>query len=157
MTLATKTVEIARAQAGVLEHPPGSNRGPEVDAYLRAAGLDPTQGAYPWCAALVTWCVIEATKIVGGPPAFRGSAGALRLLDLNPGLRLAAPIEPCVFVMDHGQGKGHAGFVLSIDAQDPDILLTLEGNTDAGGSRTGGQAMLRTRRRAEIAGYLRIA
>ena len=157
MTLSDKTIEIARDQVGVTEHPPGSNRGPEVDRYLRSAGLDPAKGAYPWCAALVSWCVLEATKAVGGPPQFRGSAGALRLVELNGNLRLVGPIPGCVFVMDHGAGKGHAGFVLSIDEEDPDLLLTLEGNTDAAGSRTGGQCMIRTRRRDEIHAYLRVA
>lgn len=153
MTLAEQTTEIARAQDGVTEHPPGSNRGEMVDRYLRAVGVDPTQGAYAWCAALVSWCVIEAEKIVGGPALFRGSAGALHLLELNAQLRIDEPIPNCVGVMDHGKGKGHAFFILSIDGE---TLHTFEGNSDAAGSRTGGRALLRTRRRDEVDGLIRI-
>jgi hypothetical protein len=153
VTLAEKTIEIATGEDGEREHPPGSNRGPGVDKYLRAVNLDPTKGAYAWCAALVSWAVYEATKVVGGPPQFKGSAGALRLLELNPGLHIPEPTENCIAVADHGGGKGHAFFILSVNG---DEMATFEGNTDAGGSRTGGQAMYRTRRRDECKGFLRI-
>lgn len=157
MTLAEKAVEIICSQDGVVEHPLGSNRGPEVDRYLRAVGLDPGHAAYAWCAALVSWGVVEAAKAVGGPPRFHTGPGALNLLRLNAALQIEDPEPNCVFVIDHGGGQGHAGVVLRVDAQDPELLDTFEGNTDASGSRTGGQAMFRTRRRDEVAGYVRIA
>jgi hypothetical protein len=154
MTLAEKTIEIALSQKGATEHPPGSNRGPEVDEYLRCVGLDASRGNYPWCAAFVTWCIAEAVKAVGGPPRFRGSASALLLRVLNKPLILPGPAANCVFVMDHGQGKGHTGFVLGIDPHDPTLLHTVEGNTDASGSRTGGQVMVRTRHVADCVCFI---
>ena len=42
----------AKRFAGVTEQPAGSNRGVEVDYFVREAGLDP-KGAYPWCACFV--------------------------------------------------------------------------------------------------------
>jgi hypothetical protein len=35
------TLNVAMSQVGVMEEPPGSNRGPQVDQYLKAVGLDP--------------------------------------------------------------------------------------------------------------------
>lgn len=154
MTLGEKAVQIAITQEGVTEHPPGSNRGPSVDSYLRSVGLDPTHGKFAWCAAFVSWCILAATKVVGGPPQFRGTAGALRLLALNPGLVIPNPEPFCIAVEDHSEGKGHAYFVV---ANDNGVLRTLEGNTDANGSRTGGQVMRRTRLAANCKGFLRIA
>ena len=38
------TLSVALSQVGVMEDPPGSNRGPQVDEYLKSAGLDPSAG-----------------------------------------------------------------------------------------------------------------
>ena len=54
--LAAAALDAARGEIGVREVPPGSNRGPKVDVYLRAVGLDPAAGCYAWCAAFVYWC-----------------------------------------------------------------------------------------------------
>lgn len=45
-------VEWARKHVGVTEHPAGSNRGPEVDAWNKAVGTPPGPMAY-WCGAFV--------------------------------------------------------------------------------------------------------
>jgi hypothetical protein len=47
------------------------------------------------------------------------------------------------FIMDYGKGLGHTGIVVSVEG---DSFTTIEGNTDAGGSRTGGSVCLRSRR-----------
>ena len=61
-----------------------------------------------------------------------------------------------MFVIDHGHGLGHVGFVVELDPTD--MLVTCEGNTNPGGSREGDGVYRRTRRREEInRGYLRIA
>lgn len=51
--MSRKVVEIAAAQVGVSEYPKGSNKGPEVDQYLLAVGIN---FAAAWCAAFVVWC-----------------------------------------------------------------------------------------------------
>lgn len=156
MTVAEKAVEIACSQNGQKETPPGSNRGPMVDVYLRSVGLDPTKGQYAWCAALVSWSVYGATKIVGGPPMFKGSAGALDLYHINKGLWIPGPIENCVGVEDHGGGKGHAFFVIAPEGGSWDSMQTFSGNTDVKGGRTGGQAMFGIRERSKTFGFFRI-
>ncbi|MGH7391749.1 MAG: peptidoglycan-binding domain-containing protein, partial [Candidatus Rokuibacteriota bacterium] len=60
-----KAIGIAAAEVGVLEQPPGSNRGPRVDQYLRAVGLDPAGGSFAWCAAFVYWCFDQAAHGLG--------------------------------------------------------------------------------------------
>jgi hypothetical protein len=44
-------VEYLHSQVGVTESPPGSNRGPKIDAWNRAVGTAPGPDAY-WCGAL---------------------------------------------------------------------------------------------------------
>src|SRR5579862_5521522 len=66
LTLMNAVVDLARTQSGVRESG-GRHRGPQVDVYIRSIGLDPTQGAYPWCAAYVYWLYDQASKTLGIP------------------------------------------------------------------------------------------
>lgn len=139
MTLAERCIQIAHEYLGVRENPPKSNRGPDVDHFIRVGGgLTPEGNHYAWCASFVSDVVVEAftkrdgvTLDVQGPPRFVGSAAALSLLHKNPSLKLRAPTSSCVFVMDHGGGKGHTGFVVDV-LPDGIHLRTIEGNTGAG-------------------------
>ncbi len=138
MTLGERCIEIARDYLGVRENPPKSNRGPDVDRFIRVGGgLTPEGNHYAWCASFVSDVVTECyTRADGveldftGPPQFKGSPAALGLLHSNPGLRLKAPTANCVFVMDHGGGKGHTGFV--VEVLPGGHLHTIEGNTGPG-------------------------
>ena len=92
------------------------------------------------------------------------TAGALHLWDMTladahlgdaAGLAVKEPETGDVFVIDHGHGLGHVGFVVELDQAGD--LVTVEGNTNPGGSREGDGVYRRTRRREEInRGYLRI-
>ncbi len=53
--------DIAEAEVGAHEIPPGSNRGPRVAAYQAVCGLASTQPTgWPWCAAFVCWTIGQA-------------------------------------------------------------------------------------------------
>jgi hypothetical protein len=154
ITPAELAIRIALAEVGVKEDPPGSNRGPRVDEYLRAAQLNPAMGSYPWCAAFVTWCVLEAAKRLG-PLRFKGSASVATLLARNHELITPDPEPGCVFIHLRTDGKGHTGFVTAIV---PGVGFTsVEGNTDRNGSRTGGQVLHQSRPHAYANAYFRIA
>lgn len=156
--LAAKALEFARASLGVTEHPRGSNRGPEIDEYLRVVGIEPTAGTpkdREWCAAFATTMVIRAANSIPCPRIFRGSASVHRLLELNPALELAEPEPGCVFIHLNDDGKGHTGFVTEVLGGG--IVSTIEGNSDAHGSRTGGSVVEGTRPRSYVAHWIRIA
>jgi len=145
--LARRSLARARAALGVTEHPPGSNRGPEVDGYLRDVGLDASKGAYPWCAAFVSAMVMRTADDHNLPHQFHGSASVRKLLELNKMLEIPGPEPGCIFIHLGEDGHGHAGFVESLAAGG--ALETIEGNSDAHGSRTGGSVVTGFRR----AGY----
>ena len=64
----------AAADAGVREVPRNSNRGPQVDEYLRRAGVQP---GLAWCCAFTYYCFDEAAARAGiDNPMFR-TAGCL--------------------------------------------------------------------------------
>ncbi|HEY8965246.1 MAG TPA: hypothetical protein VIM58_02310, partial [Candidatus Methylacidiphilales bacterium] len=49
---------IAEAEVGVQEMPPGSGRGPRVEAYQAVCSLASSEATgWPWCAAFVCWCL----------------------------------------------------------------------------------------------------
>jgi hypothetical protein len=139
---------VAVSQIGVMERPAGSNRGPEVDAYLREAGLDPTTGSYPWCAAFVYHCFKAGAAQLGRANPVVRTAGVLdhwhRATDRGVATVSAARahvhetlVQPGhIFVIDTGApgGAGHTGLVERIASGK---LITIEGNTNDGGSRDG--------------------
>jgi hypothetical protein len=143
--VARAALELAAAAIGVREHPPGSNRGPEIDEYLRNVGLDRGMGSYPWCAAFV--CTMATAA---GALQLRKSAACLRLVELNHALALPVPEDGCIFVHLLPDGHGHTGFVERVN--DDGTLATIEGNTDGSGSRTGGCVM----RQQRAAGYAQV-
>jgi len=152
--LAAEAITIAQSQVGVMEQPLGSNRGPQVDQYLRCTGLDPARGSYPWCAAFVYWCFDQAAQKLQRQNPLVKTAGVLDAWDrsLSHGAReltsaqcAADPtlIEPgMIFVLAFSGGEGHMGLVEHVQGV---LLTTIEGNTNAGGSREGVGVFRRTR------------
>lgn len=142
-----EVLDVACQQIGVLEQPLGSNRGPKVDRYINSVGLNPASGSYAWCVAFTYFCFqTAAAKLACANPHVR-TAGVLdhwnRAKD-NPVARriahAAATNDPSLvqpgqlFVMDYGGGSGHTGLVLEVANG---RLITVEGNTNDGGSREG--------------------
>lgn len=151
----SEALRIAGMQVGVMESPRGSNRGVDVDRYLRSVGINPNAGSFAWCAAFVFWCFEQASERLGRLNPCIKSAGALdhwRAAGMQ-GIRRITPdtarehpekIMPgSVFVLDTGGGHGHVGFV---EHQIGGVLTTIEGNTNVGGSREGIGVFRRTGR-----------
>ena len=150
-TLMLQTLAIAGSQVGQMEQPPLSNRGPQVDEYLRAVGIDPERSSADcrnWCMAFVCWAFGTAARTLGGASPLPRSAGCLDHWNRAarvPGARRiaraaayadASLVKPgLVFILDLGQGHGHTGIVER--AMEGGRLVTIEGNTNNDGSRTG--------------------
>ena len=153
--LLAKALEVARTQIGVMEQPAGSNRGPEVDAYATCCGLNPA-GRFAWCATFVYWCFNEAaqklnrrTPVVktGGVLAHwnkAGQQGVTRITTRNAANNPSLVKPGHIFIMDFGGGAGHTGFVEQVNGGK---LITIEGNTNDGGSREGVGVFRRSQRK----------
>ncbi|HKP96804.1 MAG TPA: CHAP domain-containing protein [Fibrobacteria bacterium] len=138
--LLSKALREAASQDGVMERPPGSNSGPEVDAYLASVGLGP--GQY-WCASFVYWCFQRASRKLGVPNPLIKTGGCLdhwnrtkgkkiKTADAtaNPGLLLPGQI----FIINHGGGNGHTGMVEKVEGG---FIDTIEGNSNPEGGSNG--------------------
>lgn len=146
----------AQEAKAVREVPKDSNRGLEVDEYLRRAGV---HTGLAWCCAFVYWCFDEAGRVAGrANPMFKTagclahwngapSVGARRIpadkAVADPGL-----LQPgMLFIMNFGGGLGHTGFVEQIEGGH---LTTIEGNTDASKTREGGGVYRLRRKIVEV-------
>ena len=122
-----------------------SNRGPRVDEYQRATWLEPKDYG-PWCAAFICWCVraamtLEKLRETDGFKRPR-TAGAFDFerwsLEQDATTQTAKPAgnsiargDLVIFSFSH----------IGIATSSPDAdgnFHTVEGNSNAAGSRTGG-------------------
>ena len=138
-----EVLKIAHSQLHVRENPRNSNRGKEVDAYLKAAGLDAHRGNYAWCMAFVYWVFEEACKNLGRSNPMVKTAGVLKQWNQtdcrkfktkdvvnNPSL-----IKPgYVFIRNYGRGMGHTGIITAVKGG---YIHTIEGNSNDNGTREG--------------------
>lgn len=123
----------------------GPNRGPEVEAYLARVGLNP---GYPWCAAFVTFHYLAAggdRKRLPTRPAsvcswVRGRG--FRVTDSADEVRRGDAFAWC-----NADGTGHMGFIVKVVRTPVGAWIhTIEGNTNAAGSREGDGVYRRVRR-----------
>ena len=146
-------LDVARTQIGITEKPLGSNAGPEVEMYLKSVGLGK---GFAWCAAFVFWCFGEVSKKSGRANPVVKTAGVLDhwnraqqkkipMVKASQAKNDPSLIKPgFIFIMDYGKGQGHTGLVEQIENG---RLVTIEGNTNDGGSREGIGVFRRTGRK----------
>ncbi|NSL87684.1 CHAP domain-containing protein [Chitinophaga sp. Mgbs1] len=138
--LLTKAIEVAASQIGVMEVPPGSNRGPQVNIYLASTNTAP--GNF-WCAAFVYWCFEQAAERLGTSNPLVKTAGVLKHWNETQGRKVTrskATSDPSlivpgsIFIKDHGGGFGHTGIVTAVNGG---FIETIEGNSNPNGSSNG--------------------
>ena len=75
--LVKAVIEFAETQIGVRESPLGSNRGKEIDQYLRAVGLNPVNNSFAWCVAFTHFCFLKAAASLNREIPHIKTAGVL--------------------------------------------------------------------------------
>ncbi len=153
-SLAAKVIEVAKTQIGLEEIPKGSNWGVNVKKYLASVGID-----FPasWCMAFVYFCVSEACKANGSKNSLVKTGGVLnQWSNVNSALKVKTPQPGDIFNMDFGGGHGHTGFVEKVEG---DRIQTIEGNSNADGSREGYEVCRKPGGRpiSSIKGFIRVA
>lgn len=158
MKLAPKLVELALAEVGV-EEIDGTNCGPRVNQYKAATNLPPAK-SWPWCAAFICWLVREAMKACGGTYTFKRptTAGAWDFENWSkaqdkstntkrdPGDDIRAG-DIVIFTFSH--------IGLAVKDSKGGRVETVEGNTDAAGSREGGCVGRQSRKLSSIKARIR--
>jgi hypothetical protein len=117
-------INLARAEIGVTEQPPGSNESPRIAQFRQATAGAPGPG--PWCAYFVSWVAREA-----GVPLGDAGQGFGRVDDVYAWAKSAGKAIPA------GSGRPqpgdlivwdeHMGIVESVGADGS--IRTIEGNS----------------------------
>jgi CHAP domain len=159
MTLAAHITRVAKNEIGV-EEINGTNCGPRVNQYKSATNLPPKE-AWPWCAAFVCWVVKKSMTVARRKFTFTRptTAGAWDLenwslrqddstqtrrkfgRDIKPGDILIYTFSHCGFATSAPNANGY--------------VKTVEGNTDANGSREGGGVFAKLRHVSKIKARIR--
>ena len=147
MTSVNQVLNRARSQIGVTEHPAESNR----TAYGAWYGV---QGQ-PWCAIFVSWCTfhegLPLPATISKGFAYT-PAGAAWFQHRRRWTNRPAPGYVVFFNFPH-DGVNRISHVGIVESVRPDgSVVTIEGNTDERGGRTGGKVMRKVRR-VGIVGY----
>jgi hypothetical protein len=154
-------IQTAEAEVGV-EEVNGSNCGPRVNEYKAATWL-PADKAWPWCAAFICWIAQEAMRKASIHETARfkrpRTAGAWDFenwslaQDSTTWTRRPhrGDIQPGDIVIFR---FSHIGLAVSAPDKNGNVR-TIEGNTDAAGSREGGGVFRKVRRLDQIRSRIR--
>jgi len=124
---------IARRELGVKEVPPGSNRGPRVEEYLKSIRLC---GGYSWCAAFVYWCFEQASAQLNRVNPLPRTGSCLDHWNKAHGEKITAQqvqtdptlIQPGdIFIIRRNAIQGHTGIVVDVSCS---VIHTIEGNAN---------------------------
>lgn len=144
--LALRAVEMAARYIGTTEVT--HNRGPLIDHWNELAGQDP-KNEPAWCVSFVYSMFHDAALAMELPNPCPRTAGVTQLVTRWPFGLSNVPEPGAIFVL---AGKSHAGFVEAVLGTS---LGTVEGNTNAAGSREGNSVQRHTNRKiAECRGFL---
>jgi hypothetical protein len=136
-------LRLAASQVGVKEQRKNRTK------YGRWYGMN----GQAWCAMFVSWVGAHAGVSLPKINSNKGFAAVVsaRSFARKNNLLTTKPRVGSVFLIIGRNGKGHTGFVESINWARRTIT-TIEGNTNAGGSRNGDGVYRRTRRISKING-----
>lgn len=149
--LALRALEIAKTQMGITEEPHGSNWGDDVEKYLASVGLN--FPAY-WCAAFAYWSFNEAAKEQNiANPLYKTASVLEHLHHSKATIILHNPLPGDIFILEFPSGH-HTGLVDTVDMS-LKTYTTCEGNSDANGSRTGGEVCSNGRQIRSAKAFLR--
>lgn len=138
--LLREALSVAATQVGVMEIPPGSNKGPQVNQYLASVGLPP--GNF-WCAAFIYWCFDEACAHLARSNPLYKTGHVMTHWNKTKGKKITAAdatnktslIKPGhIFILNTGGSSGHTGLVERVEGG---FIHTIEGNSNDSGSSNG--------------------
>ena len=146
-------MDTARAQLGIREEPPNSNRVKFNTAYY---GREVSGSAYPWCCAFVWWVFREA----GAASLFYGgkkTASCSALLSFHKGQAVRGDYQPGDIIFFNFNGRKNPAHVGICESWDGQYITTIDGNTAPTNEANGGAVMRRRRAKKYMIGAYRPA
>ena len=154
MSTPDQLVEVARSQRGVHESPRGSNRTP----YGQWFGF---QGV-AWCSIFVAWCLaqigLDPRHAIDGYASCAMALSGWRRMRRTVAKTAIAPGDILFFKLGRRGGfTNHTGIATSVPYKRRGrwVVDSVDGNTNASGSRTGGEVQEKTRPLSQVVGVAR--
>ncbi len=154
MSTAAQALEVAGSQEGVAERPRGSNRTP----YGEWFGFN----GVAWCSIFVAWVLarigLDPRPAIDGYASCASALAGWRRLRRTVPKDQAQPGDVLFFKIGRrGNATNHTGFARSVPYRRRGrwVIDTIEGNTNAAGSRTGGMVLRKTRPMSQVVGVAR--
>lgn len=146
----TRLVHTAKTQIGVREDT-GRNDGRVVDSYLASTGLAGSRA--PWCAAFIVWVGDTAFGSTLFNPYPRSAWSPSFLVKPTwDRQRRGKPLKPADVIGIWFNSMGRVAHVGLVERNDGDWIVTIEGNTNGGGSRDGDGVYRRRRMAVNVLG-----
>lgn len=145
-TLVERFTTVAKNFVG-LQEATGNNDGPEIKAFLNTCNLGEGN---PWCAAYIAYVLDsleqEYPELCAWSPAYFYEPSRIIW---NRGDETLIPKGSVFGLYYESKGRvAHVGIIYKDTGRG--YVVTLEGNTNAGGSRDGNMAAIRMRRKSQI-------
>ena len=150
---AEKILDTDRAQLGIREEPPNSNRVKFNTAYY---GREVSGSDYPWCCAFIWWVFWEA----GAASLFYGgkkTASCSALLSFHKGQAVRGDYQPGDIIFFNFNGRKNPAHVGICESWDGQYITTIDGNTAPTNEANGGAVMRRRRAKKYMIGAYRPA
>jgi hypothetical protein len=132
-------VNLARAEVGVAEQPPGSNDSPRISQFRQATAGAPGPG--PWCAYFVSWAARQAGVPIGDSGQGYGLVDDVMAWGQRTGKALPAGSTPQpgdLIVWDEHIGivesVGTDGSIHTIEGNSSDSVARRDYGSDGGGA-----------------------
>ena len=132
-------VNLARAEVGVAEQPPGSNDSPRISQFRQATAGAPGPG--PWCAYFVSWAARQAGVPIGDSGQGYGLVDDVMAWGQRTGKALPAGATPQpgdLIVWDEHIGivesVGTDGSIHTIEGNSSDSVARRDYGSDGGGA-----------------------
>ena len=141
-------LDTAKSYVGIMEAT-GRNDGPEVERFLSLVGFD---AGVPWCAAFTSY-IYWSNGLENPMSAWSPTWGLRKDVIWQAGQPIRAamvkvrPGDAFTIYYSSKQRIGHVGLVYYAT---PEYLYTIEGNTNAEGSREGNGVWVRKRKWSQI-------
>ncbi len=149
--LGLKAIELAKSAVGVREQPLGSNDGPEVKKYLSSVNLPVGN---PWCQAFAFYQFQNAAHQLGLSSLDYPKTGSTTVVGQwakANGKIITNPVPGCIFLVPKPNVPGefhHVGLVS--DVLPDGTFISIEGNSNSGGSPEGVGVFSNRRRRLNL-------
>ena len=150
-TFIKEVIALAKSEVGVVEDKPYNNSGTRVNEYQKIGSCGVITTGAPWCQFFMNWLIIETAKKLG--KTYKWTCSGYTPDNVNLGVKKGIgkknaekkDIHIGAFGYIYSPSRKNARHVFLIVGMEGNNVITIEGNTNGGGSPEGYGVFVRRR------------